>query len=273
MATVTITPASGQGVFEGNAVEQVLSDEIESGHGVTMSAGTAVSINDQGLLIPAQANSEDTAKVLGLLHKDLPAGESGRVIINGATSYALDPISPALEAGQRVYLSATSAGAITGAIDQIAGSFSIPVGKVVGNVIYVEIGDPLGTITKQLVTGLMENGTDSTMPAGTAVASDADGRLIRASADSAQNSRVFGFTLYEIASGGSGRVVVGGESPVSLEPGNPPLTNGATLFLSAGTPGTAATTPAGIAGGVVLPLGKVVESKLYIEIGEPILLG
>ncbi len=274
MATVTITPTAGQGVFEGNAVEQVLSTEIESAHTVTMPAGTAVSVNDDGKLIPAQANSEDTARILGLMLKDIAPSELGRVIINGATSYTLDPISPALDPGQRVYLSATLAGAITGAIDQTPGSFSIPVGKVVGNIVYVEIGDPLGEgVVKQIVTSMMENGTATAMPAGTAVAADGDGKLVPASADSLANSKVFGFTLYAIAAGEVGRVAVGGETAVSLEAGTPALTNGTTLYLSATDPGTATPTPTGAVGGVVLPLGKVVEDALYIEIGEPIILG
>ena len=277
MATITITPVPGQGVFEGNAVEQVLSEELSSGHPTLMAAGTAVAVTNGSQLVPADASSFAGSKVLGLLHKQLAPGESGRVIINGATPYTLDPASPALSPGQIVYLSASLPGAVTGDADQAAGSYTIPVGKVVGNTIYVEVGEPAGArdVVRQVLSSNLENGTASEILAGSAVYSDADGRIAPARADSVDTSKVMGFSLDNIPSGASGRVVIAGEAPILLESGLAGVPSGVKLFLSASESGRATSTPANTNAGaaVMLPLGNLVGSTLYVEIGPTIHLG
>ena len=273
MATINITPVEGQGVFEGNAVEQVLSDEIPSGHGQTMPAGTVVAINDTSQLIPAKANNLDTSRVLGLLRTAIDPGESGRVIINGATAYILDPTSPDLKSGQTVYLSENLAGAVTGTSEQSAASAVVPVGRVLGNILYVEVGDPVGDIAKQIVSTLMTNNTAEALPLGSVLAADDQGGLHLASAVSLDQADVIGICLQTIQPGAQGRVVIGGETNFLLESGIPNPEQGALIYLSATQPGRATPVPAGLPGAVVLPLGKTVNGALYIEIGTPIVLG
>jgi hypothetical protein len=159
-------------------------------------------------------------------------------------------------------------------MEQGAASAVVPVGRIRGSILYVEIGDPIGTdITKQLVSTLRVNNSGVELPLGSIIGTDTNGDLMLASAASPETATVIGICLQTLADGEQGRLVIGGETNFLLEDGIPSPESGDTLYLSATQPGRCTPVPAGIAGAVVLSLGRVASGALYIEIGRPIHLG
>jgi hypothetical protein len=113
----------------------------------------------------ARANAAATSNVMGFVTADIPSGSYGFVTSRGEVH---DFDTSAFTAGDTLYLSATTAGAVTKTAP-IADNFTIPIAvallsSATVGVIYVKIGDPAGTInaTNQAIaakdpTGFVDN--------------------------------------------------------------------------------------------------------------------
>ena len=117
---------------------------------------------------------------------------------------------------------------------------------------------------------LVINSTGKTLAAGTVVYAQSSEcgcycEIYPADSSTAEKANPFGVVVETVFNGKTTRVAVGGSSPVLLEPGKEMPVNGATLYLSADSPGTVTPDAPDFLQNSVVEVGKVTADKLVIN--------
>ena len=242
---------------------------------VELPQAMAVRISRTGALELASAAQADTSDVLGFISETVEANSAARIITQGTTPFTLEVVTPPdppfdLYSGQELYLSATQPGHLTPVAPTGAGSQVVSVGKALGGLLIIAINR-----SREVVVGdalFLDNASGSNISVGVALYMDPAGVIRPADASTLASSGVIGIAGEELIAGQSGSVRPSGLSDFLLADDSDPVLPGDMLFLSASNPGKLTKNPPTGPGNVIVPVGRMVNSKVLLEIQSGIAL-
>jgi len=145
MATISIIPKKTIGVeLTKLTADYLQSDEVVNNSGVGILAGSVVRFEDPTctsncVILPAIANDATKADAIGICPVAVLNGSTARIAVSGIINFYLEPGVATPKTGDFLYLSSTTAGAVTTVIPNIATSEVVAIGKVVQGKVVLDI--------------------------------------------------------------------------------------------------------------------------------------
>lgn len=249
---------------------------VTNASAVDVPSAMAVRISSVGALELASAASAGTSDVLGFIAESVTANSAARIITQGTTPYTLEVVTPpaqefTLYSGQELFLSDSQPGHLTPIAPTGAASQVVSVGRALGGLLIIAINR-----SREVVIGealYLENSSSADIPAGVALYVDSNGDVQYADASTEPTSRIIGVTGETVLAGQSGMVRPSGLSGFTLASDSAEALPGEMLFLSSTEPGKLTKSPPTGPGNVIVPVGRLVNSKVLLEIQSGIVLG
>ena len=150
MPVISIIPKKTVGIdFQRVTADFLQSEELANGSGQVIPAGSVVRLIDPTCtsnceITPAKADSVSNARAIGILRNAAMPGQLVNVTINGATNYYLEPGEAAPASGTFLYLSSTTAGAVTATEPDVSTSAVVAIGKAMVGKVVLDIERQIG---------------------------------------------------------------------------------------------------------------------------------